>query len=30
MIDSFYHFSMLDNNFKEIMNCKIVIGKLLQ
>ena len=29
-IDSFYNFSMLNNNFKEVMNCKIVIGKLLQ
>ena len=29
-IDSFYHFTMLNNNFKEIMNCKIVICKLLQ
>ena len=24
-IDSFYHFSMLNNNFKEVMNCNIVI-----
>ena len=29
-IDSFYHFSMLNNNVKEVMNCNIVIGKLLQ
>ena len=29
-IDSFYHFSMSNNNFKEVMNCKTVIGKLLQ
>ena len=29
-IDSFYHFSMLNNNFKEVMNCNVVIGKLLQ
>ena len=28
--DSFYHFSMLNNNFKEVMNCNIVNGKLLQ
>ena len=27
-IDSFYHFSMLNNNFKEVMNCNIVIAIL--
>ena len=30
IIDFFYHLSVLNNNFKEIMNCKSVIGKLYQ
>ena len=25
-IDSFYHFSMLNNNFNEVMNCNILLA----